>query len=89
MPKKKEPITPIYTRNANARYDAKFKKILLRVSPELKEKIDANTDGKSVNQYVIDLILADLEKKGISPGEEKTTTESIMPDGITEENPFQ
>lgn len=92
MPKKKEPITPIYVRNAIARYDSKFKKILLRVSPELKEIIDANTGGKSVNQYIIDLIMDDLEKKGALPGEEDHEKENefpSMPDGVTEKNPFQ
>lgn len=86
---KKKLITPEYNRRASLNYSKKFDHYSLRLEKGLKEKIIEHAGAKSINQYIIDLILADLEKKGISPGEEKTTTESIMPDGITEEKPFR
>ena len=65
MPRKKKNVTPQYQLNANSRYDAKFEKKLLRMPPELKPLIEENLDGKSMNQYILDLICEDLKKKGV------------------------
>ena len=65
MPRKKKTITSPSHLAANARYDAKFEKKLLRMPPELKTIIEENLDGKSMNQYILDLIRDDLKKKGI------------------------
>lgn len=65
MPRKKKPITSPSQREAVARYKAKYKYIQLRMTEEQKAIADASLDGKSMNQYILDLIRADLEKKGV------------------------
>ncbi len=65
MPTKKKNVTPDYVLRANKNYKSKFKQIVLLVPDEAREIIKANTGEKSMNQYIIDLIAADLKKKGI------------------------
>ena len=64
MPKKKNATAPSVLA-ANSRYRSKFKYTQVRLTDEQKNVIDENTDGKSVNQYILDLIRNDLKKKGI------------------------
>lgn len=64
MPKKKEYATSEAKRRANAKYDSTQAKRLLRMPPELEKIVLENIDG-SFNGYILDLIRADLEKKGI------------------------
>lgn len=47
---------------ANKRYDSKFERISLRVTPELKDAIKMRADslGKSMAQYLLDLALKDM-----------------------------
>ena len=65
MPKKKKPLTSEAQLRANAKYDTKFSKIVVRIDPSAKEIVQENIGEKSVNQYILDLIREDLKKKGI------------------------
>lgn len=64
MPKKKK-LTSDSQLKAIAKYDEQFAKIMLRIKPEHKEILAESLDGKSMNQYILDLIREDLKKKGI------------------------
>ena len=64
MPKKKK-LTSDSQLKAIAKYDEQFAKIMLRIKPEQKEVLAENLDGKSMNQYILDLIREDLKKKGV------------------------
>lgn len=64
-PKKKSKL-PEYTRKANAKYRSKFKKIVTLILPEQKALVEKYLDGQSMNGHIIDLLLSDLEKKGVN-----------------------
>ena len=64
MPKKK-PKTPEYTLRAIKKYQKSLSQNMIRMPFSLKEKADIARGSQSMNAYVIDLIKADIEKKGI------------------------
>lgn len=65
MPAKKKTVTPEYTRRAIDKYKAKYKQIAILMQPELKDLMMENLGDKSMTQYITDLIIEDLKKKGV------------------------
>lgn len=53
--------TPEYTRRATANYQAKFDLMQIRLPKGTKQRI-AETVDKSINDYIVSLVLDDLER---------------------------
>ena len=65
MPKKKY-ATPEYQRKATSRYRQKNKQISILVTPTFKDKVLQAAGDDGLKKYLVGLIKADFEKKGIS-----------------------
>lgn len=65
MPKKKY-ATPEYIRKAVRKYKSTKKQIVILVEPEFKDKVLQAAGDDGLKKYLVDLIKADFEKKGIS-----------------------
>ena len=53
--------TPEYTKRATANYQAKYDLIQVRFPKGTRERIEKILTSKSVNNYIVDLVMADLE----------------------------
>lgn len=55
--------TPEYTRKATANYQSKFDLIQIRLPKGTKDKIKSLFNTESVNNYIVDLVIKDLQEQ--------------------------
>ena len=55
--------TPEYTRKATANYQSKFDLVQIRLQKGTKDTIKEVIKDSSVNDYIVNLVMEDLEKR--------------------------
>ena len=80
--------TPEYVKRATANYQAKYDLIQVRFPKGTRERIQEKATGTTINDYIVGLVVADLEAHQEQPGQIAIERPKYKPNPVHEAEDF-